>query len=287
MPLMPYFPEPIEVPGAVGRGKHAEAIRFARILTGTHALTIILTALWAYLPQVNPTVWLPDPTDGLFVFLGGLLALTVWRRIIKSPWLDAAGSTLLLVPTLAGLASMGSVGFLLGWPVWCIPAMAFLAALYSRDARGGGGEHVDVSLLEACIGTMTHHAMHFLISDELPPRRGNMSAGGGVPSGMFACADGSIVISVGNDRQFARFCREVLERPDILADPRYATNRMRVLNREELREVLAGIFVSGTIDAWIAKMVAAGKSDDEIVAHYVEQYGERVLMAPRGPRRSG
>ncbi len=134
---------------------------------------------------------------------------------------------------------------------------AILAALYSRDARGGGGEHVDVSLLEACIGTMTHHAMHFLISDELPPRRGNMSAGGGVPSGMFACADGSIVISVGNDRQFARFCREVLERPDILADPRYATNRMRVLNREELREVLAGIFVSGTIDAWIAKMVAA------------------------------
>ena len=131
MPLMPYFPEPIEVPGAVGRGKHAEAIRFARILTGTHALTIIFTALWAFLPQVNPSVWLPDPTDGLFVFLGGLLALTVWRRAIKSPWLDAAGSTLLLVPTLAGLASMGSVGFLLGWPVWCIPAMAFLAALYS------------------------------------------------------------------------------------------------------------------------------------------------------------
>ena len=135
---------------------------------------------------------------------------------------------------------------------------AILAALYSRDARGGGGEHVDVSLLEAGIGSMTHHAMHYLISGELPPRRGNMSAGGGVPSGMFACADGDIVITVGNDQQFARFCERVLDRPDVLADPRFATNRKRVAHREELRVLLAGIFATGKVEAWSARMVAAG-----------------------------
>jgi crotonobetainyl-CoA:carnitine CoA-transferase CaiB-like acyl-CoA transferase len=134
---------------------------------------------------------------------------------------------------------------------------AIIAALYSRDARGGSGEHVDISLLESCIGTMTHHALHFLISDELPPRRGNMSAGGGVPSGMFACRDGDIVITVGNDQQFAKFCRHVLDRPELVEDPRYATNRVRVLHREELRVLLGEIFATGTVQHWIDRMVAA------------------------------
>ena len=135
---------------------------------------------------------------------------------------------------------------------------AILAALYSRDARGGGGEHVDVSLLEAGIGSMTHHAMHYLISGDLPPRRGNMSAGGGVPSGMFACRDGDVVITVGNDQQFNRFCDRVLSRPDLRADPRFATNRHRVANREALRVLLAAIFVTDTVGNWVARMVEAG-----------------------------
>jgi crotonobetainyl-CoA:carnitine CoA-transferase CaiB-like acyl-CoA transferase len=135
--------------------------------------------------------------------------------------------------------------------------VGILGALYSRDARGGSGEHVDVALLDSCVGTMTHHAMHFLLSGELPPRRGNMSAGGGVPSGMFGCADGDIVITVGNDQQFVRFCEQVLQRPELLADPRFATNRARVAHREELRILLGEAFAGRPVEDWIARMVAA------------------------------
>lgn len=157
---------------------------------------------------------------------------------------------------------------------------AIIAALYSRDARGGGGEHVDVSLLESCIGTMTHHAMHFLISGELPPRRGNMSAGGGVPSGMFACSDGSIVITVGNDEQFARFCRRVLDRPELAEDPRYATNRARVLHREELRVLLGGIFATGTVQHWIGRMAAADLAAGRV--NSLREVFESPQVAARG-----
>ena len=134
--------------------------------------------------------------------------------------------------------------------------IAILGALYSRDARGGSGEHVDISLLEACLGVMTHHAEHFLISGELPLRRGNAAGGGGVPAGLFTCADGDIVITVGNDTQFRRFCQRVLERPDIAADPRFATNQARVAHRELVREMLNEIFRTRPMQHWIELMVA-------------------------------
>jgi crotonobetainyl-CoA:carnitine CoA-transferase CaiB-like acyl-CoA transferase len=138
--------------------------------------------------------------------------------------------------------------------------IAILGALYSRDARGGGGEHVDISLLESCIAAMTHHAEHFLISGELPVRRGNTAGGGGVPSGLFNCADGDIVITVGNDHQFRRFCGEVLERPDLAEDTRFATNRARVLNRDLLRQVLNDIFLTHPMQHWIGRMAAVDLS---------------------------
>ncbi len=135
--------------------------------------------------------------------------------------------------------------------------IAVIGALYNRDARGGGGEHVDISLLESCLGVMTHHAMHYLISGELPVRRGNTAGGGGVPSGLFNCADGDIVITVGNDSQFRRFCQQVLERPGLAEDARFATNQARVHNRELVRQVLNEIFSTRPMKVWIERMVAA------------------------------
>ena len=135
--------------------------------------------------------------------------------------------------------------------------IAVIGALYNRDARGGGGEHVDISLLESCLGVMTHHAMHYLISGELPVRRGNTAGGGGVPSGLFNCADGDIVITVGNDSQFRRFCQQVLERPDLAEDARFATNQARVHNRELVRQMLNDIFSTRPMKIWIERMVAA------------------------------
>lgn len=135
--------------------------------------------------------------------------------------------------------------------------IGIIAALYSRDARGGTGEHVDMSLLESCISVMSHHAMHYLISGELPPRRGNASAGGGVPSGMFRCADGDIVITVGNDAQYRRFCEHVLQRPDLFEDTRFSTNKARVNHRDFLMQTLSDIFPAQAMKTWIDRMIAA------------------------------
>jgi crotonobetainyl-CoA:carnitine CoA-transferase CaiB-like acyl-CoA transferase len=142
--------------------------------------------------------------------------------------------------------------------------IAIIGALYNRDARGGTGEHVDISLLESCLGVMTHHAEHFLISGELPVRRGNTAGGGGVPSGLFNCADGDIVITVGNDQQFGRFCLQVLERPDIAADACFATNQARVHNRDLIRQVLNDIFQTQPMQYWIDRMVQADLSVGQV-----------------------
>jgi crotonobetainyl-CoA:carnitine CoA-transferase CaiB-like acyl-CoA transferase len=142
--------------------------------------------------------------------------------------------------------------------------IAIIAALYDRDARGGDGEHIDMSLLESCISVMSHHAMHYLVSGELPPRRGNESAGGGVPSGMFRCSDGDIVLTVGNDAQYRKFCEWVLERPDLGEDKRFSTNKARVNHRGVLFQVLGEIFPSRTMKAWIDRMVAAGLAAGQV-----------------------
>lgn len=84
--------------------------------------------------------------------------------------------------------------------------IAILGALYRRDVRGGSGEYIDMALLDSCVGVMAQHATHYLMSGEIPKRRGNAAGGGGVPAGVFNCADGDIVITVGNDEQFRRFC---------------------------------------------------------------------------------
>ncbi|WP_454689142.1 CaiB/BaiF CoA transferase family protein [Achromobacter aloeverae] len=135
--------------------------------------------------------------------------------------------------------------------------VAVLAALYRRDANGGSGEYVDISLLESCVSLTSHHAMHYLISGQLPVRRGNTAGGGGVPSGMFPCRDGSIVITVGNDQQYRRFC-DVIGRPDLATDPRFSVNQARASNREEMGRVLREVFATAGAQEWLDRLVAGG-----------------------------
>jgi len=135
--------------------------------------------------------------------------------------------------------------------------IAILAALYRRDANGGSGEHIDLSLLESCVALTSHHATHYLMSGQLPVRRGNMAGGGGVPAGMYPCADGNIVITVGNDEQYRRFCN-VIGRPDLAVDPRFAVNQARASNREAMGQVLAEVFSTATVKEWQARLAAGG-----------------------------
>jgi crotonobetainyl-CoA:carnitine CoA-transferase CaiB-like acyl-CoA transferase len=130
-------------------------------------------------------------------------------------------------------------------------SVAVVSALYHRDAKGGNGQHIDMALLDSGIAVLTHAAMHYLVSGEAPRRRGTQG-NGGMPTRMFSCSDGRIMISVGNNDQFARLCA-ALGLPALEQDKRFDSNAMRVQNRAALVPILESAFA-----AWkIADIVAA------------------------------
>ncbi|MEQ9125609.1 MAG: CaiB/BaiF CoA-transferase family protein, partial [Alphaproteobacteria bacterium] len=134
--------------------------------------------------------------------------------------------------------------------------MAALAALEARR-RTGRGQHVEVSLFDSMLHALGYVAEHALLTGEDPPRMGNKSFAL-VPLGVFLCADGPIMIVVGNDRQFAKFCREVLERPDLLDDPRYGSIASRLANREPLEAEIEAAFLRRPRAEWVDRMRKAG-----------------------------
>jgi len=134
--------------------------------------------------------------------------------------------------------------------------MAALAALEARR-RTGRGQHVEVSLFDCMLHAIGYVGQHALLTGEDPPRMGNKSFAL-VPLGVFDCADGPIMIVVGNNRQYEKFCRDVLERPDLLADPRFETIATRLANREPLDAELEAIFKTRDRNHWVERMRAAG-----------------------------
>jgi len=132
---------------------------------------------------------------------------------------------------------------------------AILAALYARDARGGGGEHIDMALLDSAIAATSHYASSYLVSRKVPQRRGN-EGNGGVPSRVFRCADGSIILTVGNDAQFGRFC-QAIQQPDLITDGRFASGPDRIVNRDALNAILEAIFETRSVGIWLDLLVGA------------------------------
>jgi crotonobetainyl-CoA:carnitine CoA-transferase CaiB-like acyl-CoA transferase len=116
---------------------------------------------------------------------------------------------------------------------------AILSALYHRDAEGGTGQFIDVALLDSVIAALSHYTADYLISGNPPVRRGT-EGNGGMPSQMFRCADGAIVMIAGNDEQYRRFCA-ALKHPELATDARFLTNADRVKNRKEMTPLLSNI----------------------------------------------
>jgi crotonobetainyl-CoA:carnitine CoA-transferase CaiB-like acyl-CoA transferase len=134
-------------------------------------------------------------------------------------------------------------------------ATAVLAALAHRE-RSGRGQHVDLALLDVQVAMLANQAESFLVSGRPPGRLGNAHPSI-VPYQAFATRDGHLVLAVGNDGQFARFC-EVAGRPELARDARFATNAARVQHRAELVAALAPILADRASDAWIDALEAAG-----------------------------
>jgi crotonobetainyl-CoA:carnitine CoA-transferase CaiB-like acyl-CoA transferase len=111
-------------------------------------------------------------------------------------------------------------------------AQAVLAALFDRQ-RTGRGRHVEMALFDCGLMVSAYYGLEALLMQKDPPRYGNAHPSI-VPYGVFDAQDGPLIIAVGNNAQFARFCTDVIERPDIAADERYKTNVVRGQNRDTL-----------------------------------------------------
>ncbi|HEX4584363.1 MAG TPA: CaiB/BaiF CoA-transferase family protein [Burkholderiaceae bacterium] len=134
-------------------------------------------------------------------------------------------------------------------------AFAILAALRHRDQVSGQGQVIDMALLDCGVAALSHFAMNYLVSGEVPRRRGN-GGFGGVPSQAFACSDGMIFVVAGNDAQFTAMCK-ALERPQWGEDSRFNHAAGRVVNRDALLELLAGVLRERTVAQWLARLEAA------------------------------
>ena len=127
-------------------------------------------------------------------------------------------------------------------------AIAVLAAL-ARRQESGQGEHIDIGMLDVGVSFLANQAMNYLISGLAPRRAGNAHPNI-QPQDVFATRDGFLVLAVGNDDQFARFC-EVLERPDLAEDERFKANAGRVRNNAILMPLIAEILATRDRDHWV------------------------------------
>ena len=124
---------------------------------------------------------------------------------------------------------------------------AILAALHERS-RTGRGRHIDAALLDAQVAMLANQASNHLVGGITPRRMGNAHVNV-VPYQVLPTADGHIVLAVGNDGQFQRFCQHA-GRPDVAHDPRFVTNSARIEHRDALIPVIAVWMLERTTQQW-------------------------------------
>jgi formyl-CoA transferase len=133
--------------------------------------------------------------------------------------------------------------------------IAVMAALTHRD-RTGEGQYIDMALLDVQVAMLANMGTNYLTSGKSPKRWGNAHQNI-VPYQTFATSDGHIIVAVGNDGQYRKFC-EVGGRPELASDERFVTNPLRVKNRDILVPILAGMVKMKTKQQWIEQLEAAG-----------------------------
>ncbi|MDR7335615.1 CaiB/BaiF CoA-transferase family protein [Roseateles asaccharophilus] len=132
--------------------------------------------------------------------------------------------------------------------------VAILAALRHRDATGQG-QIIDMALFDTQLAMLANLGSNYLCNGKTPGRMGNAHQNI-VPYQVFETRDGHLILAVGNDRQFAKFC-DIAGRPDWAADPRFATNAERVRNRAVLVPLLEDAVRQRPRADWLAALEAA------------------------------
>ncbi|HEV2945830.1 MAG TPA: CaiB/BaiF CoA-transferase family protein [Gemmataceae bacterium] len=133
-------------------------------------------------------------------------------------------------------------------------AVAILACLRARE-QSGHGYAIDMALLDCAVAAQVNVAQAYLTSGQVPPRQGNAHLQI-VPYQLFATADGWLVLAIGNDGQWQRFC-QTADREDLAADDRFATNTLRVENRDLLVPIVARIIKGRKTQEWQEKLLEA------------------------------
>lgn len=153
-------------------------------------------------------------------------------------------------------------------------AQAVLAALYERQ-RSGTGRHIEMALFDCGIMVTSYCGLEALVMQEDPPRYGNAHPSI-VPYGVFEAADGPLVITVGNNAQFERFCREVIDRNDLATDPRFKTGLGRRDNRAALVPEILRELKARPRGLLLQRLVAAGVPCGEVLGLLEALTSDRV-----------
>ena len=175
--------------------------------------------------------------DFLIQGLGGLMSITGRRD--DEPGGGPIKAGVALTDILTGLYAANAIQ---------------AALLWRRDS--GLGQHIDMALLDVQVACLANQAMNFLTTGQPPNRLGNAHPNI-VPYQDFPTADGHMILAIGNDGQFTRFCQEA-GAPELALDSRFARNRGRVANRVALIPLLESLTVQRSTAQWIAALEAVG-----------------------------
>jgi crotonobetainyl-CoA:carnitine CoA-transferase CaiB-like acyl-CoA transferase len=134
-------------------------------------------------------------------------------------------------------------------------SVAILAALHERKASGLG-QYIDMALLDTQVGWLANQNANYLIGGEPPKRMGNAHPNV-VPYQTFSTRDGDMILAIGNDKQFRKFC-EAAGIPEAGSDPRFADNAARIENRQACIDALAPAIRQKTTKEWIAVLEPLG-----------------------------
>ncbi|PJX25571.1 CoA transferase [Advenella sp. S44] len=132
-------------------------------------------------------------------------------------------------------------------------SVAILAALNERHTSGLG-QYIDMALLDCQVAMLANQNLNYMTSGQAPKRAGNAHQNL-VPYQVFEVEDGHLILAVGNDTQFASFCR-LINMPELAQDDRYQKNAGRVVNRDTLIPLLVTVMKTRKRDAWLADLEA-------------------------------
>jgi len=154
-------------------------------------------------------------------------------------------------------------------------AQGVLAALYERE-KTGKGRHIGMALFDCGLMITAYYGLEALLRGNDPPRFGNGHPSI-MPYGVYEAADGPLVIAVGNNSQFVRFCVDVIDRPDIALDERFKTNIARTQHRDALMPEIRRELATRQRADLLQRMSAAGIPCGEVAGLHEALTSQRAI----------